>query len=112
MPCRGSSGSKEVLHRGRSNNGLLLPVGTRLSGPRPIGRRSSTAAPAGSGPGAAPDHAARRGTRRLAVLQCQPAVDDDVADAGAQLVRVLIGGVILYRVRIKDHDIGVGAGAQ
>ena len=57
-------------------------------------------------------HAAGSGAGGDAILKREFAVDDDEFHAGAELVRLVVGGVVLDGGRIEHHDVGIGAGLQ
>src|ERR1700683_1580096 len=80
-------------------------LGRSLFGPGPIASRLTTSAAGCPGPRAPSDHAARRRTRSMPLVQCQFAVYDDIADSSTESMRILVSCVILYRVRVEDHNI-------
>src|SRR5262249_35007830 len=84
----------------RSSRGRLLAPGPVL------GAGAATAAARRLAPGAAAHRAAARGTRGLPPAQRTHAVHPHVLDAGRELLRLLVGGVILDRLGIEAHDVG------
>src|SRR6185312_5153716 len=77
--------------------------------PGPVTGRGAAAAAGGPAPGAPAHRASARGARRLAAAQRPHAVHPDVVDARGELLRLLVGGVILDRVRVEHHDVGIVA---
>src|SRR6185312_14982333 len=73
--------------------------------PRPITRRPPTSSAGGSRPCPPPHNPSTGDTRGLAILDCQLAVHDDVANTCAELMRPLVRGVILDRVGIENDQI-------
>src|SRR5581483_269291 len=54
----------------------------------------------------------RLGTRRFAVADHLYAIDEDVAHAGGELLRMVVGGVIGDRGGIEHDDVGEIAGSE
>ena len=50
-------------------------------------------------------HPTRKGSSRLAISDRELAIHDDPLHAGRQRVRRLIGGVVLNRGGVEDHDV-------
>src|SRR3954447_16818627 len=72
--------------------------------PRPILRRRAARATA-TLPRPASDNTARGSARSLGIFECYLSIHDYVAHPGAQLVRLLVGGMVLDRVWIKHDDV-------
>src|ERR1700678_1501516 len=72
-----------------------------LLGPRPILGGIPATPFRISLPGTPPDHASGGGSRGYSVLDGHLAVHDDVAHAGAELVRLFVSGVVLDGIRVE-----------
>src|SRR3954469_4613549 len=84
-------------------SGSLLARGCPAT-PRPILRRCAARATA-TLPRPASDNSARGSARSLAIFECHLSIHNDVAYPGAQLVRLLVDGMVLDGVWIKHDDV-------
>src|SRR5215469_744912 len=80
--------------------------------PGPLVRARATAASAGAGPRAPAYRAAACRPGRLTPAQCPYAVHPHLIDTRCELMRALVGGVILNGRGIEHHDIGEVATLQ
>src|SRR5699024_2570754 len=53
------------------------------------------------------DAFAGEGAGMVGVSHNGSAVHEDIADAGGQVMRIRIGGVVDHRLRVEDHDVGI-----